>query len=61
MAVETGKAEAAPGIVVEVKGAENAGDAPCPWGSTGMVGDPVFSDRLAIPAVRLLGGVFRAT
>lgn len=60
-AVEMGMAEAAPGTLVEEKGAEKAGDAPCPWGSTGMVGDPALSDRLAMPAVRLLGGVFRGT
>lgn len=60
-AVETGKAEAAPGMLVEEKGAEKASDAPCPWGSTGMVGDPAFSDGLAMPAVRLLGGVLRGT
>ena len=45
----------------EVKAVGKAGNAPCPWGSTGMVGEPAFSDRCARPAVRLLGAAFRAT
>ena len=60
-AAEAGRGAAVPGTAVAATGEEKAGTAACPWGNTGMVGEPAFSDRLATPAVRLWGGVFRGT